>query len=527
MTARVAGALRGVPRTTQVAGALHGVPRTTQVAGALRGVPRTTQVAGAIRGVPRAAWICALIACLNAACWSLITPPFQVPDEPSHFAYVQVLAQTGHLPSGHVEKFSPAEEIALRDLDQPQVRYNPQSHTIFTQAQQRQLEHDLAQPSSRAGANAGVATSEPPLYYALETIPYYLGSSGTVLDSDALMRLLSALMAGFTALFAFLFIRETLPGAPWAWVVGGLGVALAPLLALMSGAVNPDALLYAVSAALFYGLARGFRRGLTRRLAIALGATIALGFMTKLNFIGLLPGALLGLVVLAVRAARTSKRAALVSLALAVVVAASPIGLYVVLNLLSGRLPVGTLSHGISLTESRGSVLKEASYIWQFYLPRLPGMHPYFPYLSTTIQLWFDDFVGLYGWFDTVFPAWVYRVALIPAILLAALFARALVSRRSSLRSRASELIVYLALTIGLMGLVGANDYVVSPSNTTEYAQARYLLPLLALYGAGLALAARGAGRRWGPAVGASIVALFIAHDLFSGLLEISRYYYG
>ena len=37
-----------------------------------------THTGAALRRVPRAAWICALVAFLNAACWSLITPPFQV-----------------------------------------------------------------------------------------------------------------------------------------------------------------------------------------------------------------------------------------------------------------------------------------------------------------------------------------------------------------------------------------------------------------------------------------------------------------
>ena len=45
----------------------------------------------------------------------------------------------------------------------------------------------------------------------------------------------------------------------------------------MSGAVNPDSMLYAVTAALFYLLARAFRRGLTRTQAIALGALTAVG----------------------------------------------------------------------------------------------------------------------------------------------------------------------------------------------------------------------------------------------------------
>jgi hypothetical protein len=40
-----------------------------------------------------------------------------------------------------------------------------------------------------------------------------------------------------------------------------------------------------------------------------------------------------------------------------------------------------------------------------------------------------------------------------------------------------------------------------------------------------LALAARGAGRRWGPAAGALILVLLFSHDLFSQLQVIARYY--
>jgi hypothetical protein len=57
------------------------------------------------------------------------------------------------------------------------------------------------------------------------------------------------------------------------------------------------------------------------------------------------------------------------------------------------------------------------------------------------------------------------------------------------------------------------------------FTEPRYLLPMLALWGAVLALAARGAGRRWGPSAGALIVVLVLAHDLFSQLQVIARYY--
>ena len=126
---------------------------------------------------------------------------------------------------------------------------------------------------------------------------------------------------------------------------------------------------------------------------------------------------------------------------------------------------------------------------------------------------------------DTVFPAWVYRVALIPVGMLAILFLSGLYVNRASLRHRFTEVCVYGVILGGLACLVAANDYLEYPTVTGSYAQPRYLLPVAALYGAALAVAARGAGRRWGPVVGASIVILFIAHDAFSQMLEISRFY--
>ncbi len=478
-----------------------------------------------LRRVPRAAWVCALVAFVNAACWSVISPPFEVPDEPSHFAYVQRLAETGRLPSSSEEKFPPAEYAVLKDLHYKDIRFHPEEGTISTQTEQRTLERDLARSLARTGAEggAGVAASQPPLYYALKTIPYGLASFGTLLDRVALMRLLSALMGGLTALFAYLFLREALPGARWAWTVGGLGVALAPLLGLMSGAVNPDALLFAVSATLFYCLARGFRRGLTPKLAAATGAVLTIGLLTKLNFIGLVPGAILGLAVLCVREARISRRAAHRSLALAAAFGAGPIAVYVIFELLSGRAGVEVISGALTLNGRSGSIFKEISYIWQFYLPRLPGMSSYFHGFLTTRVFWFDGLVGLYGWVDTTFPDWVYNAALVPAGLIAALFARALFTCREALRGRLIELAVYLTIGLGVLVPIGVDDYIHHMPG--EYVEPRYLLPLLALWGAVLALAARGAGRRWGPVAGVLIVTLALAHDIFSQLLVISRYY--
>jgi hypothetical protein len=477
----------------------------------------------------KSAWLCALVACLSAVSWSFITPAFQVPDEQAHFAYVEELARTHRLPSLDTQEYAPDEVLALEGLQAPRVSLYPDQHPIASLAQQQQLQKGVAgavATSSPGVGAAGVAASEPPLYYALETIPYELGSGGGVLDELTLMRLMSALMAGVSALFVFLFVRESLPSSPRAWTVAGLAVAFLPLLGFISGAVNPDALLCAVSAAIFYCLARAFRRGLTPKLGVSIGALTAVGFLTKLNFIGLTPGILLGLALLAKRSSATlGGRTAARTLAAALAIASSPVWIYALVNLLSGHKPLGIASSVINVTAGHRSLGGEISYIWQLYLPRLPGMHVDFADISPLRELWFNGLVGQYGFEDTFFPRWVDNVAAVTVVVIAALAARELITHSSVLRRRSGELLVYLTMAVGLLVLIGASSYLSFPSEAAGFPEPRYLLPLIPLFGAVIALAARGGGRRWGASVGALIVVLFIAHDLFSQLQEIARFY--
>jgi hypothetical protein len=483
----------------------------------------------ALGRVPAAAWMCALIAFLNGAAWSIITPPFQGRDEPAHFAYVQLLAETGTLPhtvASEQSGYSPEEALVLEGLRQEEIKLSPEIPAISSMSEQRTLMRDINEGLSRVGSGeVGVATSEPPLYYAIETIPYAMGAGNTLAQLE-LMRLAGALLAAITALLTFFFLREVLPGVPWAATVGAACVAVQPLFGFMSGTLNPDTMLYAVSAAVFLCLARGFRRGLTRNLAVATGVLIAAGFLTKLNFVGLAPGVFAGLLLLGVREARSRGRGALQSPAIAAGIGASPVLLYVLVNGLSNHPTLGSASGG-TLSFTNGSIFHEISYIWELYLPRLPGMVHYFAGVFTLRDIWFNRFVGLYGWIDTQFPDWVENIALVLAAAIALLCGRELIIRRKTLRSRLPEVAIYAAMGIGVLLLVGAASYSsrIATGGVEGFGDPRYLLPMLPLLGAVVTLAVRGAGRRWAPATGAVILVAFLAHDIFSQLQVIARYY--
>jgi 4-amino-4-deoxy-L-arabinose transferase-like glycosyltransferase len=480
-----------------------------------------------IRRIPIPVWV-ALVAFVNAVCWSVITPPFQVVDEPAHFAYVKQLAETGELPHSGQGSISSEEFMAMRDLRYAPLLEEPASRAVASNVEQRHLESDLkraARQPRTGSASAGVATSEPPLYYAIEAIPYLAAYHSTLLVRLQLMRLVSALFAGLAALFTYLFVREALPGERWPWAIAGLCVALFPLLGFMSGAVNPESMLYAVSAALFFLLARAFRRGLSTRLSLLLGATIVAGLLTKLNFVGVLPGCAVGIVVLAARRARTDRRGALACFALVLLIAASPFMVALAAGLLGPETVLDQVTSGLSGFARHGSLFAKIEYMWQLYLPRLPGMRSDFPGIFTTRQIWFDGFVGIYGWSNVFFPVWVYTLALAPGLAVVCLCAKAIFDRRAILRARGVEFLVYALMAFGVMAMIAIVSYSRFPTVTAEYGWTRYLLPLLALLGALLALAARGAGRRWGPAVGALLVVLMFSHDIFSQLLVVARYY--
>jgi 4-amino-4-deoxy-L-arabinose transferase-like glycosyltransferase len=339
------------------------------------------------------------------------------------------------------------------------------------------------------------------------------------------MRIFDALLGALTVLLVFAFIREVLPGVPWAATVGALCIALQPLFGFMSGTLSPEVMLYAVSAALFLCLARAFRRGLSRRGAIVLGILIAVGFLTKLTFAGVAFGVFVGLIALGVRELRSHNRSALAPPAIAAGIGIAPVALYALVNSLSGKQSFGYASTlGGVLASTR--VFNAVSYIWELYLPRLPGMVHYFNGVFTSRDIWFDRFVGLYGWLDTQFPSWVENLALILASAMALLCVRALIVGRRAVRARWLELVAYAAIAFGLLVMVGAASYSSDALEHREaYVDPRYLLALLPLLGVAVTLAVRGAGRRWAPIVGAMAVVAFLSHDIFSQLQEIARYY--
>jgi predicted membrane protein DUF2142 len=483
--------------------------------------------------VPRAGRLCFAIAFVNAAIWGVVTPPFQVPDEITHFAYVQYLAEEGQPPpQGPQGQFSPQEQETLSALHFFDVIGRPQIRGIFTAYEDRMLRRELASRLSPVGPGGTTsASNQPPLYYTLEAVPYLLSPSSDILTRLGLMRLLSALIAAGTVLVIFMFLRELFPRSPWAWTVGALAVAFQPTFAFIAGSVQGDNLLFFASALIVFLLLRTYRRGLTMRRGAVLGAAVAIGALSKLTFLALLPGIALALGVIAWRSPSTDRKRTLAAVAGALVVAATPLLVYAWMNVSvwhRGGITAGGVSVAANTPLPGGAVvtIKETiDYIWELFLPPLGFIHHVYFVKNPLWEVWFNGSIGHFGWLDYMFPLWVYTDARYLLYVLLALAAVCLVRARARIPPLLPLFACYGAMALGLFGAIGYAGIRYKLSTGYTFEQARYLFPLLSFYAVFLVLAARGAGRRWAPVVGGALVALAMIHGLFAETLTISRYY--
>ena len=470
------------------------------------------------------------IAFATAATWAFLTPAFDAPDEPDHYSYTQTLAETGDAP----EK-SPSERPAYSSrltiaLDAVRIYGRAQQSNErppWLALDQDRFEHRAQGASDNGGGYLPSSSSHSPAYYALTAAAYLATPSGNTFSKLLSMRLVSALLAAFTAAFVFLTLRELLPRHEWVAVGAGLLVAFQPMFGFISGSVNNDAGVNAAAAALVYLLIRGLRRGLTLPTGVALGALLILAPLMKGTAYALWPAALVGVAGMLWR--RHSRRdlpgyAGIVGAA-AVVQAAWSV-LAGSFNRTSFTTPGGS-----SPTASRGVAsgplhhpLEYASYVWQVFLPRLPFMTDYQRQRWPAFDIYVERGWAAFGWYAMKFAHWVYLVIALVMVAAAALCVAAVWRFRQAARRLNWELAVLVVALGGVIAGVEAAYFTTTGRNVVAE-QGRYaftaIVPLAAIaLGGSFAF-----GSRRAPVVAAGLVAAVIGLSFASQMLALTRFF--
>jgi len=165
------------------------------------------------------------------------------------------------------------------------------------------------------------------------------------------------------------------------------------------------------------------------------------------------------------------------------------------------------------------------SYVWEYYLPRLPFQTRYgaLGRYPQAYETWFKQAVGAFGWLETRWPGKVYAVLFVIAAAIAVAALWALVRRRRELDPML--LVFFATALITLVAGLHWNEYRLSEGSGTLASQGRYLFPLLSLAGLVVATALTTVPARLrGGALGALVGGLG-ALQLFAVALVVTRFY--
>jgi 4-amino-4-deoxy-L-arabinose transferase-like glycosyltransferase len=438
--------------------------------------------------------------------WSLFTPPFHVPDEGGHFAYVQSVADDQRRPV-FGEFFAPEEQVAEEIARGRSIVEQPRSKPAWTSAAERRFAVERRAVAHIPPLEPLASTQErdPPLYYAYEAIPYRL-TGGTFFDRLFAMRLWSAALLLLATTFAWLLAGELFGRDRLLQLVAAACVGLQPMVTFMSGGVNQDSASFATTALVLWLGVRMIRRGPSGRGLAALAAALLAAALVKTVLLSLLPAAAIAVLVSYRRSGARLPRWGAAAAAAAVVVA--------------GLVASGSLADRVPAVADLDGF---ASYLWQYYLPRLPFQDPIEGLGTFKAWIWLTGSWARFGWLEIRFPYPVYAV--LGAISLGTFAAAALAIWRGRVPGDRAVIAFFAAALVCLLIPLHLADYAALADTGAPINQGRYILPLLPIAGVALAAALTNlpARRR---AQGASVLlGGMVALQLFSLAIVAGRFY--
>jgi 4-amino-4-deoxy-L-arabinose transferase-like glycosyltransferase len=450
-----------------------------------------------------------LLSICRGVVWTVATPPWEAPDEPSHATYAEHLSlHPGPFVGPVRTSIALQQSIVYSQLGE--ISHNPlypgalSSAELDTRASEIQHIHRADEGlSSGFVASAG---GYPPTFYYLGavTLRAVQAMGGSYLVGIQALRLLCVLLAAVALWFQIGILRELL-GSGVRLVCGAAIIALMPMYGYVFASFNPDVLVAVLFSAAIYASLRIERRGLSSRRMGALLAVTALALLTKPTAIALVP-----LVVwIAFRAARLRQRTwrlPLVAGGVAGVVVGAPYFIFTRLDSSAG------IASGIASQGGRTIGLAAVG-------------HYVVVFRRAFMTLYHSSFWGNYGWLDASFlPSMYYYFFVLALLALIGLLVR--VFRRRCVPARWIVALIP-AVTLGLI-LVGIEFVLVTSAGTGGlFIQGRYLFPvmgvLVAAYLSGITALAR---TTWfSRAVSIGSVALMLVFHLASWvLLVLPRY---
>lgn len=201
---------------------------------------------------------------VSGTLYALLTPPWQIPDEPAHYNYVRFVAENLRYPVLQMGDYPHEylEEIKAKHFP-PEMSIDPIRYEFW----------------------------QPPLYYSLAVPFYWLTRFWPPAEQVIALRFLSLLMGGGVVYLAYLIAREVFPTNEVLALGTAAFVAGVPMHLAVLAAVNNDGLVELMLTGILWMLiryvkkegtegAKGAEGGIPWRL-VGLGVLIGLGMLAK------------------------------------------------------------------------------------------------------------------------------------------------------------------------------------------------------------------------------------------------------
>jgi hypothetical protein len=159
------------------------------------------------------------------------------------------------------------------------------------------------------------------------------------------------------------------------------------------------------------------------------------------------------------------------------------------------------------------------------FLPKLPFMTAHFP---TSTYPGFVIFIergwAAFGWYDVLFPSWVYSLILAASLLVLALAPLAAWREWGWLRRHAPEALAVIVMPIAV--IVGFVAAYYTPGARPAIAEfGRYAFPAIGPIALLVVGALHAFGRRWMPYAGVALLVAMLALSYSSQLLTLTGFY--
>ncbi|MHB8690865.1 MAG: DUF2142 domain-containing protein [Solirubrobacteraceae bacterium] len=488
--------------------------------------------------VPRPLAMLLGVVAVFGVCWAMLAPPWQSPDAFSHYSYIESLGTRLVVPGGGgYGESSSSVRVADAGVGAHEIQWSsPEAKPSWSPSIAAASRRASGRLSRSNGGGPTPSAGYPPLYYATAVGAYLAPLGGDSFDRLNAVQLWGVLLLLGTVTGAWLLAGEVFGRRRLLQLITAAVAGLEPMSTFLSTSVTPDALLLPLWTLVLWAGARVIKRGAPQRDVKLLCALLAAAILTKPTSYALIPACALALVIgwrrgearSGVEAVRLLGRA----LILPVLVV---LGWTVIQRSLSYPAATAGPPTG-ALTSAPGSFLLHFfDYVWQFYLPRLPGQYAFHvPTLAALPwprqlsglplwNLWIRQGWGVFGWVDVYMTGWVY-VVLAVVTGAVAIGAVAIVVRACD-ALRLSLVAFFAVAVLSLLAVVHVIEYEFLTTGQGAFIQGRYLLPIVSLFGLAVALVvSRLPARARGPAVAVVMVGLLALQVL--ALATVARTYY-